>query len=219
MLAVTFLAQDSRRDTGEKRLGASGGCRVFICSRSKSRPRRPHPCCFLRPYPFSSCGDPSEGPNRSWSTVEIRNDAHPKRGDWPDRVRATIESTSPAAILRNDILDRPFRHDWGSGPVTLLGDAAHPMTPDAGQGAGQAIEDAVVLGRCMAETENRTDALRRYERERAARTRRFVTRSRLIGRMAQLESPTARRLRDTLVRATPRAVVRRDLARTFRFRG
>lgn len=139
--------------------------------------------------------------------------------DWPERVLATIEATPESAILRNDIIDRPFRRDWGRGPVTLLGDAAHPMTPDRGQGAAQAIEDAVVLGRCMSAAANPVEALRRYERRRRARTRHFVRQSRMIGRMAQLESPAARWLRDTLMRATPQLVVRLDMKRTTRFSG
>lgn len=139
--------------------------------------------------------------------------------EWPDRVRRTIESTPETEILRNDIIDRRFRRNWGSGRVTLLGDAAHPMTPDAGQGAGQAIEDAVVLARCMSETHDPEVALRRYERARWSRTRRFVARSRLIGTMAQLKSPTARWLRDRVMRAAPRALVRHDLSRTVAFSG
>ncbi|MFQ5679954.1 MAG: FAD-dependent monooxygenase [Gemmatimonadota bacterium] len=137
--------------------------------------------------------------------------------DWPERVRLTIESTPGSAIIRNDILDRPFRRDWGRGRVTLLGDAAHPMTPDAGQGAGQAIEDAVVLGRCMTESDDPSPAFRRYERERVGRTRRFVARSRMIGTMAQLENPAARWVRDRILRATPRSVVHREMSRTLRF--
>ena len=57
-------------------------------------------------------------------------------------MRATEESK----ILRNDIYDREPLERWGEGKATLLGDAAHPMTLNLGQGACQAIEDAVVLG-------------------------------------------------------------------------
>ena len=47
-------------------------------------------------------------------------------------------------LLAREPLDR-----WGAGPVTLLGDAAHPMLPHTGQGAAQALEDAVALGRVL----------------------------------------------------------------------
>jgi 2-polyprenyl-6-methoxyphenol hydroxylase-like FAD-dependent oxidoreductase len=139
--------------------------------------------------------------------------------DWPEQVRATIESTAESAIIRNDIVDRRFRRDWGRGRITLLGDAAHPMTPDMGQGACQAIEDAVVLGRFIRETRDPVEAFRRYERRRVARTRWFVARSRRFGKVAQWESPTARWLRDRTLRIVPRSVLRRNLGRMLRFPG
>ena len=84
--------------------------------------------------------------------------------------------------------------------MTLLGDAAHPMTPNLGQGACQAIEDAVVLARCLREADDGSErfpgALRRYERLRAPRTASIVRRSRSIGRIGQLENAFLCRLRD-----------------------
>ena len=66
----------------------------------------------------------------------------------------------------------PLAH-WGRGPVTLLGDAAHPMLPYLAQGAAMAIEDAAELGRCLADTRaDPAPALRLYERRRLARTAR-----------------------------------------------
>jgi salicylate hydroxylase len=66
----------------------------------------------------------------------------------------------------------PLAH-WGKGPVTLLGDAAHPMLPYLAQGAAMAIEDAAVLADCLARMGNDTpSALRTYERMRLPRTAR-----------------------------------------------
>ena len=63
-----------------------------------------------------------------------------------------VEAAEEGTILRTDIYDRePLGERWGIGRVTLLGDAAHPMTPNLGQGACQAIEDAVVLALCLGE--------------------------------------------------------------------
>ncbi|MFQ5691264.1 MAG: FAD-dependent monooxygenase [Gemmatimonadota bacterium] len=136
---------------------------------------------------------------------------------WPESVRRTIESTPESSIMRHDIVDRPFRSGWGRGRMTLLGDAAHPMAPDQGQGACQAIEDAVVLGRCLAEDSDPAEALRRYERRRLRRTRHFVRRSHAFGQLVQLENAALRWLRDTALWATPRWVVHRDLRRAHRF--
>ena len=88
--------------------------------------------------------------------------------------------------------------------MTLLGDAAHPMTPDLGQGACQAIEDAVELARCLGHRETgATAALGLYEARRIRRTAWIVRGSRRTGRIAQLKNPLVCRLRDAALRALP----------------
>jgi salicylate hydroxylase len=76
---------------------------------------------------------------------------------------------------------------WGKGPVTLLGDAAHPMLPYLAQGAAMAIEDAAVLAQCLAQSpDNATAALRSYEgkrQKRTARAQRAAHRNGLIYQM------------------------------------
>ena len=92
----------------------------------------------------------------------------------------------------------------------MLGDAAHPMTPNLGQGACQAIEDAVVLGECLGEGGEVVSSLRLYEARRIPRTADVVRRSRLAGRLLQLENPLLCRLRDAVARRTSaRAQLRR----------
>jgi 2-polyprenyl-6-methoxyphenol hydroxylase-like FAD-dependent oxidoreductase len=58
----------------------------------------------------------------------------------------------------------------GRGPVTLLGDAAHPTTPNLGQGACQALDDAIVLAHCLSGTRPIEAALRKYAGLRLPRT-------------------------------------------------
>ncbi len=67
---------------------------------------------------------------------------------------------------------------WGEGPVVLLGDACHPMTPYMAQGAANALEDAAVLSRCLADLGDVADAFRRYEATRLERTARVQLTSR-----------------------------------------
>jgi 2-polyprenyl-6-methoxyphenol hydroxylase-like FAD-dependent oxidoreductase len=106
--------------------------------------------------------------------------------------------------LRTDIYDRePLGERWGEGTVTLLGDAAHPMTPNLGQGACQAVEDAVVLARCLREGDATADSLRRYERQRSDRVAMVVRRSRRVGMVGQIENHLLCRLRDRALSMIP----------------
>jgi 2-polyprenyl-6-methoxyphenol hydroxylase-like FAD-dependent oxidoreductase len=115
-------------------------------------------------------------------------------------------------ILRTDIYDRePLGESWGEGRVSLVGDAAHPMTPNLGQGACQAVEGAVVLARCLNEGGVTADALRRYERLRSDRVAMVVRRSRRVGRVGQLENPLLCRLRDRVLAMIPTKVQLRQL--------
>ena len=103
--------------------------------------------------------------------------------------------------------------------MTLLGDAAHPMTPNLGQGGCQAIEDALMLARCLAEGGAVEASLRRYESLRIPRTRFIVNASRRIGRAFQIESPVLCRLRDLAIRMTPASMSYRSLAAIAGYEG
>jgi 2-polyprenyl-6-methoxyphenol hydroxylase-like FAD-dependent oxidoreductase len=122
---------------------------------------------------------------------------------WHETIPAVLEATEETGILRNDLYDRPPVRRWGEGRVTLLGDAAHPTTPNLGQGACLAIEDAVVLGRCLREQADPVQALRTYEQLRFDRTAAIVTESRRLGRLLEWSNPLACWLRDWLIRLTP----------------
>ncbi len=123
--------------------------------------------------------------------------------DWHDPIPAVIEATDEAHILRNDIYQtRPLRH-WSRGRVTLLGDAAHAMTPNLGQGACQAIEDAVVLGDCLKAELNVATALLLYEKRRIKRTRRVTWLSALMGPAVQIENSMLAGIRNAMVKRLP----------------
>ena len=123
--------------------------------------------------------------------------------DWHEPIPGLIRSTGEDAILRNDIYDRDPAGRWGSGRVTLLGDAAHPMTPNLGQGACQAIEDALVLAHHLSTGSDVPSSLRGYESERMPRTRSIVNASRRVGALFQVESRAFCWLRDLGLRMMP----------------
>ena len=135
---------------------------------------------------------------------------------WHPPIPEMLAATPEKAILRNDMLHRLPVERWGEGRITLLGDAAHPMTPNLGQGACQAIEDAVTLADCLRQTADPEAALRQYEARRRPRANGFVRASLRMGRVAQLENAIGCRLRNTFVSLVPTALSRRQLVRTLR---
>jgi 2-polyprenyl-6-methoxyphenol hydroxylase-like FAD-dependent oxidoreductase len=118
-------------------------------------------------------------------------------------VRALLEATPAERILRTDIHDRKPVSSWSNGRVCLLGDAAHPTTPNLGQGGCMAIEDAVVLAHSLATHARLEDTLHAYEQKRIEHTSRIVNASWQFGRVAQLEGRFATWLRDLALRAAP----------------
>lgn len=138
---------------------------------------------------------------------------------WHPPIREVLEATPGEAILRNDILHRLPVRKWGEGRVTLLGDAAHPMTPNLGQGACQAIEDAVVLADCLKGAADPVTALRGYEAKRIPRANGFVLTALRLGRVAQWENGLARAVRDGLFAWTPPSAMERQLVKSLAFPG
>ncbi len=120
---------------------------------------------------------------------------------WPEPVEELLAATDEATIFRRDIVDRAPVKRWGTGRVTLLGDAAHPITPNLGQGAAQAIEGAVVLADRLREAADPEPALRAYEERRMGRTASLTNRSHRIGTMGRWEHPLACRVRERVMRA------------------
>ncbi|MEV4350726.1 FAD-dependent monooxygenase [Actinoplanes sp. NPDC049596] len=130
-------------------------------------------------------------------------------GRWHDPIPALVAATD--TVLYDDLtcLDEPLE-TYVRGRVALLGDAAHAMTPNLGQGANQALEDAVVL----AAVAGRPDGLAVYDAQRRPRSQQVAKASRAVGRFGQqLENPVAVAARNTLMRVTPARAALRTMAR------
>ncbi len=109
--------------------------------------------------------------------------------DWHHPIPALIEATEPADIIKSDARDRNPLRKWGVGCVTLLGDAAHPITPNVGQGACMAIEDAACLAKLLSGPTDVAAAFRSYEAMRNPRTAYVARQARRIGMIGQWENP------------------------------
>lgn len=113
---------------------------------------------------------------------------------------------------RSSLNDLPPLRTWHDGLSTVLvGDAAHGMTPNLGQGAAQALQDVAILLSELASAPV-PDALAAYERHRKRSAEHVVVRSRMAGRVAQAAHPVTALLRDGLARITPDRVTLRQAA-------
>lgn len=139
--------------------------------------------------------------------------AHELAGRFVTRLdatfRAMVEATRPGDMRGDVLVDRDPLPRWGTAVVTLLGDAAHPMLPHTGQGAAQALEDAVALGLAVRHAAGLPAALRRYEQVRAARTRQLVVRGRRAAWITTTHNAALAQLRTLLIRAVPAGVMAR----------
>ncbi|HEY7191367.1 MAG TPA: NAD(P)/FAD-dependent oxidoreductase [Vicinamibacterales bacterium] len=121
------------------------------------------------------------------------------------RFDATFRAiTSATDDLRvDDLVDRDPIPFWGRGVVTLLGDAAHPVLPHTGQGAAQAIVDAVELGKVLSGASAIDPALRSYETDRRTKMAVLVAQGRRTARVMRTMNPVANWLREVAIRLAP----------------
>lgn len=130
------------------------------------------------------------------------------RGEVPRVLAAIGDDDEP--LLHHDI-EEVEQRSWCRGSVGLLGDAAHAMTPNFGQGAAMAIEDAVVLARELVAHHDAPAALRAYELRRRPRVDELQRGARRLGAVAQWQSPIATWVRDRVVRMMPASSAEKQL--------
>ncbi|WP_406388323.1 FAD-dependent oxidoreductase [Streptomyces sp. NBC_00211] len=148
--------------------------------------------------------------------ADVRAELLRRFASWHDPIPALLERIGPATVLQHDLYDvaapLPRLHH---GRIAWLGDAAHAMTPNLGQGGCQAVEDAVVLAHLLDAGADVPAALAAYDAARRSRTDAIRVRSRRAGRIAALSRPLAVAVRDLAVRAAPATATRRALDDLF----
>ncbi|MEO6085496.1 MAG: FAD-dependent monooxygenase [Umezawaea sp.] len=131
-------------------------------------------------------------------------------GTWHDPIPRLIGATPTEALIRIDIHDLDPLPSYITGRVALLGDAAHAMSPDRGQGAGQSIEDGVVLAAALTGESTVDAALRRYDADRRPRTQATVRGARKDGH--RTTSKALHRAMVSMIRMTPASLWRKGIA-------
>jgi 2-polyprenyl-6-methoxyphenol hydroxylase-like FAD-dependent oxidoreductase len=155
----------------------------------------------------------ANAPKGTWEDRSLRRGAAVRArfagfgGEMP-RVLAAIPDD--AELLHHDIeeIEVPT---WSRGSVGLLGDAAHAMTPNFGQGAAMAIEDAIVLARELVAHNDASTALQTYERRRRPRVDDLQRGARRLGVVAQWSGPVATWARNLALRCAPASSSERAL--------
>lgn len=159
-----------------------------------------------RVYWFAVVSQPVDAPAPDGPLVAAQ-----RFGDWHAPIRELIQATPP-----DDIHGLPIEELAGRMPTfrrgrcVLLGDAAHAMTPNLGQGGNQALEDAATLVALLGGPDGIDQALAEYDRLRRPRTQGITRQASILGRVLQARGPFASRLRDAVLRLTPPGVTARS---------
>jgi|SRR6476659_24421 len=162
---------------------------------------------------------PLAGERTYWFAVladgEGSEDLEHEFATWHDPIADVLAATPIADRTYLPIEDLRRLPRWHRGHMVLVGDAAHAMTPNLGQGAAQALQDVVALCQELGRSPL-PQALRRYERGRKRHAERIVTQSRAMGRIAQTSNPLSAALRDGLARHMPPAITAMQMQRVMR---
>jgi 2-polyprenyl-6-methoxyphenol hydroxylase-like FAD-dependent oxidoreductase len=165
-------------------------------------------------YCYATGSVPPGGRSPDGELAELRR----RFRDWCEPIPTVLANATEEQVLRNDIYALPPLPTYVRGPVALLGDAAHAMTPFLGQGGCQALEDAATLSLAVETQPDLATALRRYDELRRPRTQAMVRKSWTSGVVAHLSPGPARIARNAVLRALPTSVFIKSLARPFSWR-
>ncbi len=157
-------------------------------------------------YCFGTLNAPQNDPTKRNIALDDFKQLFAGFGGPAPEMLASLKSTDQ--LIWND-LEEIYIDRWVKGRVALLGDAAHAMTPNMGQGAAMAIEDAYVLADELSKSPDIPAAFARYEKRRRKRVDSIQTRSRRIGVVAQWESALGCAFRNFAARITPDSVSRK----------
>ncbi|KAL5856134.1 hypothetical protein ACOSQ3_005968 [Xanthoceras sorbifolium] len=185
------------------------------------------PCDDQIMYWFFTWSPSSQDKDFEDNPAKMKQFVLSKCGDFPDRVKVVIENTLLDSIISSPLrYRRPWEVLWrgniSKGNVCVAGDALHPMTPDIGQGGCAALEDGIVLARCIVEALTKTPSgdtsdggdgddgvvckriemgLNKFAKERRWRSFELISTSYMVGYIQQSEGKIWNLLRDKVLSA------------------
>jgi 2-polyprenyl-6-methoxyphenol hydroxylase-like FAD-dependent oxidoreductase len=134
--------------------------------------------------------------------------------DFHFPIPQILQRTRDEQLIWGDIIDIKPIKQFAFGRVLLMGDAAHATTPNLGQGACMAIEDAATLANGLTKY-SLEEAFRRFEAHRIGRTTGIVNQSWNLGRIAQLENPVLMSIRNAVIRRLPQRTIDKELSKLY----
>jgi len=120
--------------------------------------------------------------------------------------------------LKNSLVDRIPIKGWTKHNATLIGDAAHPTTPNLGQGGCLAIEGAFILAKSIQKYGLTKKAFSRYEELQFPRSKMINKESLMLGRMGQLSNPVLTGLRNFGYKIMPSGIAMKMVDKFFSYR-
>lgn len=137
-------------------------------------------------------------------------------GSWHHPIPELIENTEN--ILKNSLSDRNPHKGWTQGNTTLIGDAAHPTTPNLGQGGCMAIEGAYLLAKCINKYGLSSKAYEIYEKYQFPRSKEIINESLKLGKIGQITNPILITLRNFFFKIIPSRVAMKMIDKYFSYR-
>jgi len=137
-------------------------------------------------------------------------------GNWHYPIPELVNTTEN--ILKNSLTDRIPHKGWTKGNATLLGDAAHPTTPNLGQGGCMAIEGAYILAKSIQKYGLLSKAYQRYEELQFPRSKDITNKSLQMGEIGQLSNPILIGLRNSAIKVMPSSLAMKMIDKYFSYR-
>jgi 2-polyprenyl-6-methoxyphenol hydroxylase-like FAD-dependent oxidoreductase len=170
------------------------------------------PLHFNKMYWYACLNTPPDNEQMKRYTVQ---DLKRHFGHFHPPVAAILDLTKNEDLIQGDIIDLNPVNRFAFDNIVLTGDAAHATTPNLGQGACQAMEDAVILAQEIKKSNDFSQAIRHFEQRRLKRTHMIARQSRIIGSIAQAKNPLVIGIRNALLRLTPESFKEKEMKKIF----